>query len=244
VAAARISVRTVVAVAGLLAFAGLFAALGAWQLRRAHENRALEAQFEAGANGAPLRELPTVLTDANRFRRVEVRGVFLAEPQFLLDNMLHDGMAGYQVLTLLRVEGTRRRLVVNRGWVAGGLDRSVLPEVGAPTDSRTLVGRIERLPRPGLRLGAASAPSAGPAGSVAVVQYPTMDELAARVGEPLFEYQLLLDPDQPDGYVRDWRAPGISPERNLIYAGQWWLLAAGALGAALTIAYRSSRRRS
>ena len=235
--------RTAVAVAGLLAFAALFAALGAWQLRRADENRALAAQFAAGASAAPLPELPPALTEANRFRRVEVRGAFLSEPQFLLDNMLHDGMAGYQVLTLLRVEGTRRRLVVNRGWVAGGLDRNVLPAVSAPTEARTLVGRIERLPRPGIRLGATATPTTGPVTSVAVVQYPTMDELAAQTGESLFEYQLLLDPEEPDGYVREWQAPGISPERNLMYAGQWLLLAAGAFGAAVTIAIRSMRRR-
>ncbi len=238
----RQSVRTAVAIVGLALLAALFGSLGAWQLRRADENRALAEQFVAGGSGTLLGDPPALLTDANRFHRVEVRGAYVAAPQFLLDNMLHDGVAGYHVLTVLRVEGSTRRLIVNRGWVGGGSDRRTLPDVSASTEPRTIAGRIERLPQPGLRL--APERSNLPANeTVAVVEYPTMSRLSALLDQPLFDYQLLLDPDEPGGYARDWKAPGIGPERNLVYAGQWLLLAVGALGAAVTITIRSSRRR-
>jgi len=234
--------RTAVAIIGLAFLAALFAYLGVWQLRRADENRALAEQFAAGGDTATLKGPPDLLTDANRFHRLEVRGAFVAAPQFLLDNMLHDGVAGYHVLTVLRVEGSNRRLLVNRGWVGGGGGRSTLPEVGVAGEQRMVAGRIERLPRPGMRLGE---PAAAPATEdVVVVGYPTMAELSARLGQPLFDYELLLDPAEPGGYVRDWRAPGMPPERNLVYAGQWLLLAVGALGAAVTIGFGSVRRRS
>jgi cytochrome oxidase assembly protein ShyY1 len=55
----------------------------------------------------------------------------------------------------------------------------------------------------------------------------------------LLDYQLLLDDAAPDGYARNWRAPGLEPERHLSYAGQWFLLAAGALGAGVTIAFKA-----
>ena len=230
---------------GLTLFAALFAALGAWQLRRADENRALAEQFAAGSGATLLGDPPALLTDSNRFRRIEVRGTYVAAPQFLLDNMPHDSTAGYHVLTAMRVEGVTRRLLVNRGWVGGGSDRRTLPDVSASTEPRTITGRIERLPQPGMRLGEpAAAVSAPTTESVAVVEYPTMAELAAQLGQPLFDYQLLLDAAEPGGYARDWQAPGIGPERNLVYAGQWVLLGVGALGAAVTIAIRSLRRRS
>ena len=229
------------AIAGLALFGALFTSLGLWQLRRADENRALAEQFSAGGDVAPLEDPPEALADDNRFRRIAVRGSFAAAPQFLLDNMLHDGVAGYHVLTVLRVDGVQRRLIVNRGWVGSGVDRSALPDVSIDTDPRTIVGRMERLPRPGLRLGA-GASSPAPTEDVAVVEYPTMAELSERLGQPLFDYQLLLDPAVPSGYARDWRAPGMAPERNLVYAGQWLLLAIGALGAAVTIAVRNLRR--
>ncbi len=228
---------------GLTLVGALCGSLGAWQLRRADENRALAEHFAAGGNATLLGDLPALLTDSNRFHRVEVRGAYVAAPQFLLDNMLHDGVAGYHVLTPLRVEGSTRRLIVNRGWVGSGSDRRTLPDVSASTEPRTITGRIEHLPQPGIRLGEPAALALTPiAESVAVVEYPTMAALAAELGQPLFDYQLLLDPAEPGGYARDWQAPGVSPERNLVYAGQWLLLGVGALGAAVTLAIKMLRR--
>jgi surfeit locus 1 family protein len=40
---------------------------------------------------------------------------------------------------------------------------------------------------------------------------------------------VLLDPQAPDGYVRDWHPPGMSPARHWSYAIQWWSFAALAL---------------
>ena len=37
---------------------------------------------------------------------------------------------------------------------------------------------------------------------------------------------MLLDPHDPDGYVRDWHPPGLDPTRHWSYAVQWWAFAA------------------
>jgi surfeit locus 1 family protein len=66
--------------------------------------------------------------------------------------------------------------------------------------------------------------------------------LTRRLGEPVHDYQVLLDAAEPDGYVRQWQAPGTAPERNLAYAGQWFALALGAVAAALVMAIRTVRR--
>ena len=233
--------RTYVAIVGLLLLGVLFASLGAWQLRRAEETRATRAQFDGGAAEVVLPALPNQLADAVRFRRVEVHGEYVGRPQFLLDNMLHDGVAGYHVLTALRVAGRREHVLVNRGWVPAGGDRRVLPDVAVGGDTRAISGRLERLPRPGLRLGS-SAAGDGPADEVVVLQYPTAVELAQRLGQPVYDYELLLDAADSDGYVREWQAPGVAPERNIAYAGQWLALALGAVGAGLVMAYRTRRK--
>jgi surfeit locus 1 family protein len=36
---------------------------------------------------------------------------------------------------------------------------------------------------------------------------------------------VLLDPGEPDGYVRDWSPPGFPPIRHIGYAVQWFALA-------------------
>jgi surfeit locus 1 family protein len=230
---------TYVAVGGLLALAALFGWLGAWQLERADASRATLAQFASGAAEPLLRRLPSELDDDLRFHRVGVGGEYVAEPQFLLDNMLHEGVAGYHVLTALRVPGLEERVLVNRGWVPAGGDRRVLPDVGVGSGARTVTGRLERLPRPGMRLGQETKAH----GAVVVLQYPTAADLAQRLGQPVFDYQLLLEPGEPDGYVRDWRAPGVAPERHLSYAGQWLALAVGALAAGIVMGVRTLRRK-
>jgi surfeit locus 1 family protein len=231
---------TYLAIVGLLALATLFAALGAWQLRRAEVSRSTLAQFASGSAGDALATLPTELHEAERFSRVEVEGEYVGAPQFLLDNMLHDGAAGYHVLTALRMSGRREHLLVNRGWVSAGRDRGVLPDVVVEPRSVRVRGRLERLPRPGLRLGD-DASQAGSAAPAIVLQYPTAADLAQRLGAPVLDYQLLLDAGEPQAFVRDWRAPGVAPERHLSYAGQWLLLAAGAFAAALVMAVRTAR---
>ena len=231
------SARTLAAVLGLLALAALFAWLGAWQLTRAETSGAALAQFASGAEDRALASLPLVLADDLRFRRVEIDGEYVAEPQFLLDNMLHEGAAGYQVLTALRVPGTDERVLVNRGWVPAG-ERAVLPEVAVGGGARTVTGRLEHLPRPGMRLGEQAADHGD---AVVVMQYPTAAELAQRLGAPVFDYEVLLDPIAEDGYVRDWKAPGMAPERHLAYAGQWLALCLGALATAIVLAVRAVR---
>jgi surfeit locus 1 family protein len=233
--------RTYVAIAGLLLLGVLFASLGSWQLRRADTSRAARAQFDDGS-GALLATLPRELDAATRFRRVEVRGEYVGRPQFLLDNMLHDGAAGYHVLTALRVAGRREHVLVNRGWVAAGGDRRVLPDIAVDGATRTVSGRLERLPRPGLRLGASS--EGGDRDDVVVLQYPTAAELAQRLGAAVYDYELLLDAGASDGYVREWQPPGVAPERHIAYAGQWLALAIGAAAAALVMTYRTVRRRT
>jgi len=240
VSARALSVRTAAAVIGLLLFAALFARLGQWQLRRAEETRALGERFAAAADEPALDHAPDAATDALRFRRLRVHGTYLADHQFLLDNQIRDGVVGYDVLTPLRLADDHRRLLVNRGWVAADLDRRVLPDVGVEATQREVGGRIERLPRPGVRLGDGSISAAS--GPVAVVVYPTAHELGAQLGEPLLDYQLLLDDDAPDGFVREWRAPGLAIERHLAYAGQWLLLALGSFGAGAAIAFKSVRK--
>jgi surfeit locus 1 family protein len=234
------SARSGLAVAGLVLLAGAFSALGSWQLRRAGESRALAARFDATAAEAPLADAPMAWADDARFRRLSVRGSYAGERQFLLDSRIHAGVSGYEILTPFKLAGGERWLLVNRGWVPADPDRSVLPDVAVDDALRGLVGRIERLPRPGLRFGPSdTAPAAAP---LAVVLYPTAAELGERLGVSLPDYLVLLDEREPDGFVRDWLAPGLAPLRHLAYAGQWFLLALGSVGAGAVIAIKARAR--
>jgi surfeit locus 1 family protein len=209
----------------------LFAALGNWQLGRAAEKRGLAADFAAGGPPIDWQQLPP---DAPRYQRVRLRGHYDPAHQFLLDNMSHESVAGVHVLTpLLLDDGSA--VLVNRGWAPYGPTRQDLPAVEVGGEKRTIVGRLDELPRPGIWLKAPPA-----AGWPRVVQYPKMPELAAALGRELAPRQVLLDPGVPDGYVREWTVTGTTVDRHIGYAVQWFAFAAVAAALWVVLSFRKT----
>ncbi|HET8691962.1 MAG TPA: SURF1 family protein [Steroidobacteraceae bacterium] len=209
----------------------LFAALGNWQLGRAAEKRGLAADFAAGGPPIDWQQLPP---DAPRYQRVRLRGHYDPAHQFLLDNMSHESVAGVHVLTpLLLDDGSA--VLVNRGWAPYGPTRQDLPAVEVGSEKRTIVGRLDELPRPGIWLKAPPA-----AGWPRVVQYPKMPELAAALGRELAPRQVLLDPGVPDGYVREWTVTGTTVDRHIGYAVQWFAFAAVAAALWVVLSFRKT----
>ena len=210
-----------------LAAVVLFINLGQWQWHRAQQKNALDASFSAGARQVSELGAGSSSTLA-RYAQVRVSGHYDGEHQFLLDNMSHAGRPGYEVLTpLLLADG--RAVIVNRGWVPIIDSRAHLPQIqldaAAPT---TPAGRLDELPVAAVALGHVP-PTAGPLWPK-LTSFPTMADLARSLGRPLETRQLLLNPDEPLGYVRDWHPSGLGPERHISYAIQWWIFAALALG--------------
>jgi surfeit locus 1 family protein len=200
-------------------FLPLLLALGSWQVQRAGEKRALYEDFAAGGTPVLLEATSGGLDALRRYAPVRASGRYLADRQFLLDNMVESQQAGYRVLTpLLLDEG--RAVLVDRGWIPRDFGVAGLPAVTVDADPRSISGRIDRLPRPGLELAAELAP-----GWPKVVQFPTQDELSLALGLELVPGVVLLDPAEPDGYRRDWRPSDFGPERHVGYAVQWFALA-------------------
>ncbi len=57
-----------------------------------------------------------------------------------LDNKIFQGMAGYQVITPLRIGKSSMHVLVNRGWAPANRDRNKLPEVPAPNGEVVVSG--------------------------------------------------------------------------------------------------------
>jgi surfeit locus 1 family protein len=210
-----------------LLFAALCVRLGVWQWHRGTERQAQAERFARGAD--ELQPLGArAVTEPPLFQRVEVAGRLDPLHQFLLDNRTHAGRAGYEVLTPLARAGAPA-LLVDRGWVPFGGTRRQLPDVSfsAPAAPVSLSGRLALLPAPGLAIGRAAPALTG--SWPRVTSYPDMPQLAAALGAPLAARILLLDPQAPFGYLRDWQPPGLPPLRHFAYAIQWWSFALLAL---------------
>ena len=117
-----------------LAAIALFATtlkLSFWQFSRAAEKGALEQAAVAMKNSAALTLRAFSGGAVSVFQRAAVIGEYLPETEFLLDNRVHQGRIGYQVITPLALSGGGG-VAVNRGWVSGGGRRDTLPAIAPP----------------------------------------------------------------------------------------------------------------
>ena len=216
--------------------------LGFWQLERAAYKEELGAISQANDSApaeAPDRLLALGAVQRWRFRQARADGALQVRRQYLLDNRTHRGRAGYHVLALL--PGTPAGILVNRGWVPVGPDRSKLPDLAVPESLAPLTGRLVPPPSPGVLLGPTGHDSASWPRVVQVVDLELMEQA---LGTDLLPAVLLLDPDQPACYVCDWSpVPGISAERHRGYALQWFALAAALVVIAVVVSVLAVRRR-
>ena len=115
--------------------------LGYWQQGRATEKAALQAIFEARSAAAPI-TLGAVTLDphAMQFSRASVRGEWLASGQIFLDNKFESNAVGFHVITPLKIEGTSRYVLVNRGWIARGFSYPTPPSIPVPSGTVTVEG--------------------------------------------------------------------------------------------------------
>jgi surfeit locus 1 family protein len=196
--------------------------LGMWQLRRAEEKRALFDSFAAGTDATRPIDLGT--SPLRRYQHIEAVGHYDQTRQILIDNMVNAGRAGYFVITPFALAGGGW-VLVNRGWVPLGASRAERPAIPVAGDVRQLQGRADHMPSPGIQMGT-KAELAPPYPVVA--SFPSHRDIAQLLHEPSWAAAtdlVLLDPGEPDGYVRNWSAPGFPPIRHIAYAVQWFALA-------------------
>lgn len=224
----------------LCLFGGLLG-LGLWQLQRAEEKRALLEVWRASrtAEAQPLREV--LKGEGHRFQRVRVSGRYDGTHHYLLDSRIKDNRLGYEVLTPLRLSGSGRVILVNRGWVPAGGSRGDLPEIPTPDGRVEVTGHLVGPPQAGIRLGP---PDPGKGRWPKVVQYLKPARVSDQLGSPVVGRVIQLDPEADHGFRRDWGAPvSFGPERHVGYAVQWFALAGTllALFVVLTVRGRASR---
>lgn len=211
--------------------------LGNWQRHRASEKRALSGEY-AIAVSAPALPFDGTLPDlaALRYRRVQISGTYLTDKQVLIDNKLHAGKAGYDVVTPLRMARSGRTILIDRGWIPVGTSRAVLPVVPAPANRVTIEGRVALPPRY-FELQANAHPGT-------LWQNLDIGRMSTTMGLdllPVFIEQLSTE-NGGDGLLRDWPAPDFGVGQHLSYMVQWYSLAGLAIVLWLSLNWRERRK--
>lgn len=216
---------------------GAMSVAGVWQLQRAAGKADILAQYAAAAAQTALRDMTAgAYAEPGVIERARAIGTFDGEMQLLLDNQSWQRRPGYRVWTPLRLS-SGGIIVVDRGWAPATGDRSRLPAVPTPQGVVTIDGYWRTVPEPGMRLDIDNC-----AGGLwpRVVQYPTVDELRCLYGEFVAGGLMLMDPDVPGGFVREWNSgPEMSPDKNYAYAAQWFVFTLLLVGLFIKFSFRS-----
>lgn len=197
----------------------IFVELGKWQLSRAEEKDTQYERLEEYAK-QPAIVLPKSLVTLEdfQFREVEIEGEYLFDHTILIDNKIYKGRAGYHVITPLKISNSTLTVAINRGWIAVGNNRSVLPEI-AEVQGRIKVTGI--VVSPELRtLELSDSIKHGK-----VWDKFDLQSYQQSIGYDLQPILILQKNKSNDGLVRDWEKPDSGATKNIGYAVQWFSLA-------------------
>ena len=125
-------------------FACVFFTLGLWQIDRGQAKTKIISEFEARSKqvGCPYNLYEDGKDTVNNFvsegyctskskqwDQVSIDGEFDESKQILLDNVIYNGIAGYKVLTPLKIKSSKNFILVDRGWISRDTFKKGLPKI-------------------------------------------------------------------------------------------------------------------
>lgn len=206
-----------------MAGVALTVALGFWQLGRANTKQALQSRIDDFARQPPLViGATTVDIDAVLLRRVEARGRFEPRHAVFIDNRVYKHQPGYYVFMPLRIAGTEKFVLVNRGWIAADAERNRAPQVKTPEGEVVVHGTAVPPSERFLELSSKVAE-----GNIWQNMVLERYRQATKLDVQPVILQQIGSPSQPDdGLIRDWPPVDLKRNTHLAYAVQWFALAA------------------
>ncbi len=209
--------------------------LGNWQLSRAQEKESRQERLDL-LSQQPAIALPTVPVKLEDFqyRRVEARGTYMPIHTIYLDNKIYRGIAGYHIVTPLRIGTSSMHVLVNRGWVAADLDRSKLPRVPASDGPIVVSGIATTAIQKTLELSKELV-------SGQVWENLDLERYRNATGLLLQPVMILQQDEIEDGLVRHWARPDSGSGKNLGYAFQWFAMALAVLIIYLVLSVKRER---
>ena len=216
------------------------ASLGLWQLDRAAQKTALESAIRGRASlPAWGNQELLAATDPGRevYRPMRLRGQWLPRFSVFLDNRQMDGRTGFFLVTPLRLAGSERVLLVQRGWVPRDFnDRTRVPAVDTPAGEVLVEGRLT--PPPGRLF------QFGDAGSGVIRQNIDLAAFGRETGLDLMDLSLQQTGDDAGPLRRQWPLPAIDVAKHHGYAFQWFALCALVAGLYLWFQIIQPRRQA
>jgi surfeit locus 1 family protein len=209
---------------------GVQVGLAVWQLERLQERRAYNAHVQDQldqppltlAAGTPLDELNTM-----EYRSVVVRGEFDSAQEVALRGQSWNGTFGARLLTPLRLAGSDRAVLVDRGWIPyEETENGQWPQYAQPGEV-VVRGQI-RTSRQDTGLGFRTDPAPLPGERLTAWNQANVKAIGAQTSYLLLPVYIQQAPEPDPDTVLPYA--GLSPldlseGSHLGYAGQWFMFA-------------------
>jgi surfeit locus 1 family protein len=197
-------------------FAFLFFSLGLWQIERGQAKTNLLDDFEK-----KILEKPSYINQkSQKWDRVYVEGKWDSSNQILIDNVIRRGIAGYKVLTPLRMKETDQLILVDRGWIKQNTFRDQLPDIKLIQIDEVVSGILE-IPELGLVLSDDLVSKEWPK----ISQTKNLGVIKNEYYENIFPMILLADPTLKNSLEYIKITPtNMTPIKHYGYSAQWFLM--------------------
>ena len=197
-------------------FAILFFSLGLWQIERGQAKTTILAEFEDNLSKTPV----YLNQESKKWDRVYVKGKWDNSKQILVDNIINRGIAGYKVLTPLRIIETNQLILVDRGWIKQNKYREILPNIELIEADEVVSGILE-YPELGLVLSEDLVSKEWPK----ISQTKNLEVISKEYDEFIYPMILLADPILKNSLEYIKITPtNMTPTKHYGYSAQWFLM--------------------
>jgi|TARA_B100001540_G_scaffold230672_1_gene204838 surfeit locus 1 family protein len=197
-------------------FAILFFSLGLWQIERGQAKTTILAEFEDNLSKTPV----YLNQESKKWDRVYVKGKWDNSKQILVDNVINRGIAGYKVLTPLRIIETNQLILVDRGWIKQNKYREILPNIELIQADEVVSGILE-YPELGLVLSEDLVSKEWPK----ISQTKNLEVISKEYDEFIYPMILLADPILKNSLEYIKITPtNMTPTKHYGYSAQWFLM--------------------
>ncbi len=198
-----------------LFFGVVFINLGFWQLSRAEEKRGLMAAQARVATLPPVDAERWIDDETLNGRAIRLKGHYVQDKVWLLDNVVLDGKVGFEVIQLFDDPAAALSFYVNRGFAPMGRTRQDLPVVTAPPGEVEVIASAYQPAGEAFRLQGADR-----------VDRDIIQGIAdLPVSDGVHPVTLRIDEGAPGALPRYWPATNMTPEKHTGYAVQWFTMA-------------------
>lgn len=205
----------------------IFCGLGTWQLKRAEEKQAqIQEDVEVQSSVVPKTLIELKPNEPGQWTLLE--GYFHPKHIVFLDNRTRESRRGYEVVQLFC--DRQRCAWVNRGWVEH-TDRT-LPGIDTPKNRIQTTGYTVAVKPHGELVDNLQEVNAYQPWPMRVQWLDTKainQHLPAKLNKPILSQSVRLTVESQYGFYAMWPKTGMTEEKHLGYAMQWFALALAAV---------------